>query len=385
MIMRWWVVGWMMVWSTATWAQSTGVLQGTVYDDVGLEVPVAVLTLSREGAPDVQTEGDSRGRYRFEDLIPGVYRLLGAHPALGSTSIAGVRIAPGEVTVQDVGLASDDVEVIDVTHDQVLDVESTTVGQVLTKEFLDRIGRSRNCYGEVSAAGTIEVSVYDVEGRPVRGARVVLPGAGGTRETASGKDGVAVVDGLQPGPYTVRIEGPDDGLSTSVLVEVSAPTTHGVGVVLVPSGTAGIGWTSDWREAQARDRTFAEAWPAKRRKLERQGPPRIPDPEPVGADALAHLASLVDPGSRRRVVVTTEGAITRVRGAGCTLVRAVDAEGVHVVSLSRDLLGCRLTVQRTRGADVVLPLWGLSEAYPSHCHVRGGRAQCWEARPSGEL
>ncbi len=128
----------------AAHAQTTGTLQGTVNDEMGLPVPGATVTLSSDMTADQSVETGSTGKYRFVQLIPGVYEIRVQHPALGGQTIAGIQVVINRTVTQDVTLQEEELEQITVSGGSDIDVESTTVGQVLTKDFLERIPSGRS-------------------------------------------------------------------------------------------------------------------------------------------------------------------------------------------------------------------------------------------------
>jgi len=165
-------------------AQTTGTLQGTVFDPDGLEVPAATVVLSGETliGGSQSTTTDSLGRYRFVQLLPGAYELTITHPTFNAQTIQGIQININRTTKQDVNLQSGAAEEVGVTAGSDIDTESTTVGQVLTKEFLERIPSGRS-YQEA-----VQLSVG------VTGGANPNMGGGASNENTFLLDGATVTD-----------------------------------------------------------------------------------------------------------------------------------------------------------------------------------------------
>ena len=145
-------VSWLLFGQTAH-AQTTGQLRGTVYDDQGLEVPGATVTLSGDqmigGSQTVQT--NAMGQYRFVQLLPGIYELNvtppvfeGSESPLRPQTIEGVQVNVNATAVIDVNLTAGEMDTIVVEQGTAIDTESTTIGQVLTKEFLQKVPTGRS-------------------------------------------------------------------------------------------------------------------------------------------------------------------------------------------------------------------------------------------------
>lgn len=139
-------------------AQTTGTLQGVVYDQDGLEVPNATVVMSGEqmigGEQTAETGAD--GRFRFVQLMPGSYQIRVDHPAFSAQTVSGIQVNINRVTNQDVFLRGEAAEELVVTGGSDVDVESTQIGQVLTKEFLDRIPSGRSYQQVLSLAAGVQ-------------------------------------------------------------------------------------------------------------------------------------------------------------------------------------------------------------------------------------
>jgi hypothetical protein len=170
------------------------VLAGTVEDAVGAPVPLArVLVLSDagfQGAVVPTRAADAGGRFRFDGLAAGRYRLLIEAPGLGTAEAAHV-VAP-----------------------------DAAVRVVLP-------GESRFIQGRVTH-----------EGRPVFGARVTLAGEALSepRRTETDGRGGFVFGGLGPGTYALRADsgGLVSDVTTDVVLDRLERRTADVALELAP-------------------------------------------------------------------------------------------------------------------------------------------------------
>ncbi|MGC6493692.1 MAG: TonB-dependent receptor [Myxococcota bacterium] len=147
--------GTLLVGSSTAYAQTTGSLQGTVLDEDGLEVPGVTVTLTGAtligGAQESTTDG--RGYYRFIELLPGVYTVTAVKGGFRTVTLEGVQVNINRTTTNNITMRlGEEAEVVDVVGQQVVDTESTTVGQVLTKDFLQRIPTGRTYQQAVRTA-----------------------------------------------------------------------------------------------------------------------------------------------------------------------------------------------------------------------------------------
>jgi hypothetical protein len=140
------------------WGQvTTGSIKVAVIDDSDFEmaIPGATVTLSGESliGGDQTREADPNGEVAFAKLLPGIYVL-----DVTKDGFTGVRVTEVQVTVNRVAqipvtLSAGDMEIIEVEAKKAaVDVNSTSRGEVLTKEFLERIPAGRSYQAAVSMA-----------------------------------------------------------------------------------------------------------------------------------------------------------------------------------------------------------------------------------------
>ncbi len=140
-------------------AQTSGQLRVTVVDQEGLEVPGVTLSLEGEtligGTQERQTNG--LGQFLFVELPPGAYRLEARKAGFGGVTYEGIKISISRTTSLTVEMSSDDgIEVVVEAKQKAVDVESTTRGQVLTKEFLQKIPAGRSYQTAVTFAAGVQ-------------------------------------------------------------------------------------------------------------------------------------------------------------------------------------------------------------------------------------
>lgn len=147
-----------LVYASAAFAMTTGGLKGTVIDTDGLPVPGVVVSLTGDtligGAQERTTDGS--GTFSFVALPPGTYQLTVIKAGFKAMTLTGIQINVNRTNVREVILEDGDTEVIDVVKQKTIDVEDTTHGEVLTKDFLEKIPAGRDYQSAVTmAAGVI--------------------------------------------------------------------------------------------------------------------------------------------------------------------------------------------------------------------------------------
>jgi hypothetical protein len=141
------------------WALTTGEIDVTVVDGEGLPVPSVSVTVSSPNLiGGTQTrDTDADGYLHFLELSPGVYTVSAAKAGFKSVTVSGVTVDVNRSTSQTItmeaGGAGETVDVVGAR--QTVDVDDTTVGEVLTKEFLQRIPTGRTYQSAVSMASGV--------------------------------------------------------------------------------------------------------------------------------------------------------------------------------------------------------------------------------------
>ena len=136
-------------------AQTTGTIKGIVIDEGGLEIPGVMLTVESPaligGAQ--QQYSDGNGRFLFSKLPPGVYSLRAEKPNFATISRPNLQVLIGRnvnLTVEMIAQVAGEELIVEDTR-PTLDTEQTSRGEVLSKDFLDRIPAGRSYQSVISA------------------------------------------------------------------------------------------------------------------------------------------------------------------------------------------------------------------------------------------
>jgi hypothetical protein len=141
--------------SAEAWAQTNGMLRVYVTDVDGLGLPNAAVELSSAvliGGAQSRTT-DDLGAAEFSQLPPGSYKLVVSRENFSSSVVTGVVVSINRTTEQYVTLSNTGETVEIVAKAKAVDTTSTTRGEVLTKEFLQKIpsGRSYQAATQMAA------------------------------------------------------------------------------------------------------------------------------------------------------------------------------------------------------------------------------------------
>ncbi len=135
---------------------TTGTIKGVTVDEGGLAIPGVVVTVSSEqliGGAQQQTT-DENGRFLFTQLPPGTYEVVAAKPGFATVRNPGLQVLIGRdirLTLE-MPLEGEGEEIIVKDTRPTIDTEQTSKGEVLSKDFLDRVPTGRNYQSAVSAA-----------------------------------------------------------------------------------------------------------------------------------------------------------------------------------------------------------------------------------------
>lgn len=145
--------------SASAWAQTTGQLRVTVVDnDVELEIPGVALRLEGESLIGgvLERVTDNQGQHLFVELPPGQYRLEAVKEGFTGITLEGIRVNVSRTTPITVKMRPGTGEEVEVVKEKAVDVESTSRGRVLTKEFLDRVPAGRSYQTAVTMAAGVQ-------------------------------------------------------------------------------------------------------------------------------------------------------------------------------------------------------------------------------------
>lgn len=172
----------------AAYAQTSGIIQGTVTDVDGIGYPDATVTVSSPsmiGGHQVRAT-DADGFYKFTEMLPGVYSVTVVAPGFPTEERQNVVVQVNRQVTVDVQLreGKETVIVVEGNTGPIVDTESTTVGEVLTQEFLQRIPSGRSYQSAVQLSAGVSAGSG---GNPNMG-------GGGTSENTFLLDGATVTD-----------------------------------------------------------------------------------------------------------------------------------------------------------------------------------------------
>ncbi len=141
-----------LLWALPAHAQTMGKLLLQVFDDeMELPIPGANVDLEGDATESALTALDGEASF---DLPPGRYDVTVTKPGFRGVTITDISVQVARTTVQRVALAagSADEQIEVVATKPAVDLEKTTAGTVLTKEFLQSIPAGRSYQSAVALA-----------------------------------------------------------------------------------------------------------------------------------------------------------------------------------------------------------------------------------------
>jgi hypothetical protein len=146
----------LMLPSAAMAGITTGAIKGTTVDEGGLPIPGVLLTVRSEaligGAQ--QRYSDDSGRFAFFELPPGLYELSSEKAGFAKVVKPNLQVNIGRtmnLTIE-LPLMQAGEEIIVEESRPTIDTEQTSKGEVLSREFLQRMPTGRSYQSAVSAA-----------------------------------------------------------------------------------------------------------------------------------------------------------------------------------------------------------------------------------------
>src|SRR6478672_10836216 len=122
----------------------TGNLYGTVSDQSGSALPGVTVTLSGQGAPQVQVS-NAQGQFRFLTLSPGTYDLKSELEGFSTIDYPNIVINVGRNTTIEVKLSPAVEDVITVTAESpLLDERRISTGATVSQTELEKIPTARD-------------------------------------------------------------------------------------------------------------------------------------------------------------------------------------------------------------------------------------------------
>jgi hypothetical protein len=176
----------LMLPSAAVAGITTGAIKGTTVDEGGLPIPGVLLTVQSEsligGAQ--QRYSDDSGRFTFFELPPGLYELSAEKAGFAKIIKPNLQVNIGRtmnLTIE-MPLMQAGEEIVVEESRPTIDTEQTSKGEVLSREFLQRMPTGRSYQSAVSAAPGV-----------TGGANPNVSGAGADENTYM-LDGVNITD-----------------------------------------------------------------------------------------------------------------------------------------------------------------------------------------------
>jgi hypothetical protein len=263
-----------------------GIISGNLTDGAGQPITDGTLTLFDSGSPVASATADQSGAYEFLVLQPGTYDLMATASQATFDLVAGITVKAGDalvqnfqsgsatvtLTVSDGGqaVAGDVVALASTVEGNLATLEQTNVGSDGTASFANLVagnytvialgpdgdggqstsavpaGASITVPLTLAAQGTISGTVTDANGKPVRGASVIVQTGANLKQGYSGTtldDGSYSINGLPQGSYDVTMVAP--GYQASTQTAISVPSAIEVNATLVASTTSISGTVTD--------------------------------------------------------------------------------------------------------------------------------------------
>jgi hypothetical protein len=172
----------------------TGNLYGTVTDDKGAPLPGVTVTLSGQGAPQVQVT-NAQGQFRFLGLTPASYQLKAELEGFSTIDYPNIVINIGRNTQIEVKLSAAVEDVITVTAESpLLDERRISTGATVSQTELEKIPTSRDPWSVLQTAPGVLTDRINVGGNESgQQSNYVGPGSAGDQAVWS-VDGVVITD-----------------------------------------------------------------------------------------------------------------------------------------------------------------------------------------------
>src|SRR5947199_5487052 len=172
----------------------TGNLYGTVTDDKGASLPGVTVTLTGQGAPQVQVT-NAQGQFRFLGLPPGNFDLKAELEGFSTIDYPNIVINVGRNTQIEVKLSAAVEDVITVTAESpLLDERRISTGATVSQTELEKIPTSRDPWSILQTTPGVLTDRINVGGNESgQQAQYVGPGSGGDQAIWS-IDGMVITD-----------------------------------------------------------------------------------------------------------------------------------------------------------------------------------------------
>ncbi len=185
----------LLISSGAAFAQSQGGnLYGATADDQGAALPGVTVTLSGQGAAQVQIT-DAQGNFRFLGLSPGAYALNAVLDGFSTIDYPNIVINVGRNTTIEIEMNPAIEETITVTSESpLLDERAITFGATVSQKELEKIPTSRDPWTILQTVPHVRTDRINVGGNE-SGQQSNYVGPGATDENSVwAVDGVIITD-----------------------------------------------------------------------------------------------------------------------------------------------------------------------------------------------
>ena len=184
----------LVVGGTAFAQLQTGNLYGTVTDDKGASLPGVTVTLTGQGAPQVQVT-NAQGQFRFLGLAPGSYDLKAELEGFSTIDYPNIVINIGRNTSIEVKLSPAVEDVITVTAESpLLDERRISTGATVSQTELEKIPTARDPWAILQSTPGVLTDRINVGGNESgQQSHYVGPGSAGDQAVWS-VDGVVITD-----------------------------------------------------------------------------------------------------------------------------------------------------------------------------------------------
>ncbi|HEV7670795.1 MAG TPA: TonB-dependent receptor [Thermoanaerobaculia bacterium] len=195
----------LLVGGTAFAQLQSGNLYAKVSDEQGAALPGVTVTLSGQGAPQVQVT-NAQGEVRFLGLSPGIYALEAQLEGFSSLNYPSVSINVGRNTSLELTLSAAVEDVITVTAESpLLDQKRISSGNTVSSTELEKIPTARDPWAVLQSTPGVLTDRINVGGNESgQQSQYVGLGSGGDQAVWS-LDGVTITDmsatGSSPGYY----------------------------------------------------------------------------------------------------------------------------------------------------------------------------------------
>jgi hypothetical protein len=216
---------------SATFAQSTASLSGTVTDATGAVVPdaTAVATNEATGVASI-TKTDTAGAYLFPALPIGTYRIEVKAPNFQTAVVSNLKLEVATAVTQNVQLKIGEArEIIEITSVAALvDTTSTSIGQVINDKTVQEIPLNGRHFTDLSllTPGTVTPPANGFLSAPLRGQGSFGINTAGQREDTTNwlVNGINLNDNVQ---NQITFQPPIDTLAEYKIDNSSFPAEYG--------------------------------------------------------------------------------------------------------------------------------------------------------------